>query len=1015
MPFNQSNYKKPLLGLAVLLLFAGIFSYTKLKTGLFPDITFPKIKIIADAGQQPVDKMMSTVTVPLENIIKRTEGLDYIRSTTSRGSCEISAFLKWDADVNLAKLQMESLINEIRGNLLPGTTITVEKMNPSILPVMGFSLEGNRSEIELKKIASLQIKPYLAATSGVSDVAVIGGRTKEYQVILNAEKLTLLRITPQQIATLIGQSNVLQSNGYISDYNRLYLTLTDNAISNKTELENLVIINSSKRAVLLKDVAEIKIAEMKEYIKINANGKDVPLIAVIKQPTANLIEVNNAVLQRVKELQYILPKDVKIKPYYLQADFVNESVKSIQDVLWIGLLLAIIVVVVFLRSLQSSLVVLFTIPTTLALTLVILNAIGYTFNIMTLGAIAAAVGLMIDDAVIVVEQIHRSHEEHPDENMRVIIKKAIDYLFPSMVGSSLSTIVIFIPFILMSGVAGAYFKVLAFTMIITLTASFFVTWLVLPVLFLLFPYKKKKPIIIQNPGTVAKTVKESGGWIRFFVRHWYISIIFAVICATVIYILPQKMPSGFLPEMDEGGIVLDYNSPAGTTLEETDRMLQQVDKILKAQPEVESFSRRTGTQMGFFITEPNRGDYLIQLKKSRKKSTNKVSDEIRGKIEPTLPQLRVDFGQVIGDMLGDLMSSVQPIEIKIYGDNQQKLQELSRQAAAIITKVKGTADVFDGITIAGPEIIIKPDVTKLAQVGINPTEFQFQLQTQLEGNVVSTVLEKEQQVNIRMLYPHTQRTTVSSLTNGNILLLNGLFKPISTVADIQLQKGVAQIERENQKMIGVITARLDNRDLGSTIKDVQAAIKQKLSLPPGYHIEYGGSYAEQQKAFKELLAILLSACLLVFVVLLVLFHDFLLSFLIIFIAVLGVAGCLLALYFTGTPLNVGSYTGIIMIVGIIGENSIFTYQQYLQAKLTLSTEQSIVFAISARLRPKLMTASAAIIALLPLALGLGAGAQLHQPLAIAVIGGLLFALPLLLIVLPTFLRLIHRKDKLAVQ
>ena len=1009
MPFNQSNYKKPLLGLAVLLLFAGIFSYTKLKTGLFPDITFPKIKIIADAGQQPVDKMMSTVTVPLENVIKKTEGLNYIRSTTSRGSCEISAFLKWDADVNLAKLQMESLINEIRGNLLPATTITVEKMNPSILPVMGFSLEGNRSEIELKKIASLQIKPYLAATPGVSDIAVIGGRTKEYQVILNAEKLTLLRITPQQIATLIGQSNVLQSNGYISDYNRLYLTLTDNAISNKTELENLVIINSSKRAVLLKDVAEIKIAEMKEYIKINANGKDVPLIAVIKQPNANLIDVNDAVLKRVKELQYILPKDVKIKPYYLQADFVNESVKSIQDVLWIGLLLAIIIVVVFLRSLQSSLVVLFTIPTTLALTLVILNAISYTFNIMTLGAIAAAVGLMIDDAVIVVEQIHRSHEEHPDENMRVIIKKAIDYLFPSMVGSSLSTIVIFIPFILMSGVAGAYFKVLAFTMIITLTASFFVTWLVLPVLFLLFPYKKKKTIIVQNPGIVAKTVKQSGGWILFFVRHWYISILFAVICAIVIYILPGKMPSGFLPAMDEGGIVLDYNSPAGTTLEETDRMLQQVDKILKAQPEVESFSRRTGTQMGFFITEPNRGDYLIQLKKSRKKSTDKVSEEIRGKIEPVLPQLRVDFGQVIGDMLGDLMSSVQPIEIKIYGDNQQKLQELSRQAAEIITAVKGTADVFDGITIAGPEIIINPDVTKLAQVGINPTDFQFQLQTQLEGNVVSTVLEKEQQVNIRMLYPNTQRTTVSSLTSGNILLMNGLFKPISTVAGIQLQKGVAQIERENQKMIGVITARLENRDLGSTIKDVQSAMK-KLALPPGYHIEYGGSYAEQQKAFKELLAILLSACLLVFIVLLVLFHDFLLSFLIIIIAVLGVAGSLLALYFTGTPLNVGSYTGIIMIVGIIGENSIFTYQQYLQAKLTMSTEQSIVFAISARLRPKLMTASAAIIALLPLALGLGAGAQLHQPLAIAVIGGLLFALPLLLIVLPTFLRLIHRKD-----
>ena len=1009
MQFNQSHYKKPLLGLAVLLLLAGVFSYTKLKTGLFPDITFPKLKIIADAGQQPVDKMMSTVTIPLENIIKRTEGLDYIRSTTSRGSCEISAFLKWDADIDLAKLQMESLINEIRNNLLPGTNISVEKMNPSILPVMGFSLESNRSAIELKKIASLTIKPYLAATPGVSDVAIIGGRTKEYKVVLKPEQLTQLRITPQQIATVVGQSNVLQSNGYISDYGRLYLTLTDNAIENKKELEDLVIVNTPKRAILLKDLATIEISEMKEYIKINANGKDVPLIAVIKQPTANLIDVNNGVLQRVKELEKILPKDVKIRPYYLQADFVNESVKSIQDVLWIGLLLAIVIVIIFLRSLQSSLVILLTIPTTLALTLVVLNAIGYSFNIMTLGAIAAAVGLMIDDAVIVVEQIHRSHEEHPDEPMKVIISKAINYLFPAMVGSSLSTIVIFIPFVLMSGVAGAYFKVLAFTMIITLTASFFVSWLVLPVLFLVFPYRKKKTAVVKEEANLNKRKKEAGGWIRFFVRHSYISIFFAIACGVVIYILPQRMPSGFLPEMDEGAIVLDYKSPEGTTLEETNRMLQQVDKILKDIPEVESFSRRTGTQMGFFITEQNTGDYLIQLKKDRKKSTDKVIEDIRGEIEPVLPQLRVDFGQVIGDMLGDLMGSVDPIEVKIFGDDRQKIEALSRQAKEIIEGVKGTADLSDGIIIAGPEIIVKPDVARLAQYGINPTDFQFQLQTQLEGNVISTILEKEQTINIRMVYPYSQRTNVEAMRNESIILPNGALKPISTLADVQLQKGVAQIERENQKMMGVITAGLENRDLGSTIKDVQAAIKQKLSLPVGYHVEYGGAYAEQQKAFSELLMILLTACLLVFIVLLVLFREFLVSLFIILLAVMGVAGCLLALYLTGTPLNVGSYTGIIMIVGIIGENAIFTYQQYLQAKLTMTTEQSIVFAISARLRPKLMTATAAITALMPLALGLGAGAQLHQPLAIAVIGGLCAALPLLLIVLPTFLRLIHRK------
>ena len=1000
----HSFHKKSLLGLAAITILAGFFSFRSMKTGLFPDITFPKLKVIADSGEQPVDKMMATVTVPLENAIKQTEGLDYIRSTTSRGSCEISVYLKWDADVDLARLQVESLINNIRADLLTDTRVTVAKMNPSILPVMGFSLEGKRSPIELRKIAIQQIKPFLASTPGVSDIAVTGGKSKEYQIILKPEKLSEAGITPQQVSTVAGQSNLLQSNGYISDYNRLYLTVTDNAINSKEELGNLVIENTPKRTILLKDIADIQIAEARDFIKINANGKDVPLIAVVKQPTANLIDVNDGVLQKIKELKKILPKDVVLRPYYLQADFVNQSVKSIEDVLWIGLLLAIVVVIVFLRSWKSSLVVLLTIPTTLGLTMIFLYAFGYTFNIMTLGAIAAAIGLMIDDAVIVVEQIHRSHEEHPEEAMSAVVSKAIKYLFPAMIGSSLSTIVIFIPFILMSGVAGAYFKVLAFTMIITLTASFIVTWLVLPALFLLFPYKKKA-VSAESP---EEKMKHSGGWIRFFVRNSWISILFAIFCGLIIYFLPGKLPSGFLPEMDEGGIVLDFNSTPGTTLEETDRMLRVVDQIIQQQPEVANYSRRLGTQMGFFITEPNRGDYLIQLKTTRGKTTDEVSAELRKKIEAVLPRLTVDFGQVISDMLGDLMASAQPVELKIYGDNRQVLEGLSRQAADIVRKVKGTADVFDGIVIAGPEVIVQPDAAKLAQIGITPEDFKFQLQTQLEGNVVSTITEKEQLVNIRMIYPYAQRTGIHSLHEGNIILPSGQLKPISSVATVKTEPGVAEIERENQKMIGVITSRLDNRDLGSTLKDIKQVMK-KLPLPPGYRVEYGGAYAEQQKAFTELLHILFAACLLVFIVLLSLFREFKVSFFIIVLAILGVAGCLLALYITGTPLNVGSYTGIIMIVGIIGENSIFTYQQYLQAKQTMDTEQSIVFAISARLRPKLMTAFGAIMALLPLALGIGAGAQLHQPLAIAVIGGLCFALPLLLIVLPSFLRIIHRK------
>jgi Cu/Ag efflux pump CusA len=540
-------------------------------------------------------------------------------------------------------------------------------------------------------------------------------------------------------------------------------------------------------------------------------------------------------------------------------------------------------------------------------------------------------------------------------------------------------------------------------MIIALLASFLVTWLVLPALFLLFSPNTKtvQQAVVMNPA-------QKGGWIRFFIRHGYISFLFVVACSLILYFLPGKLASDFFPEMDEGGIVLDFNSPPGTTLEQTDRLLKEVDKIVMNQPEVETFSRRLGTQMGFFITEPNQGDYLIQLKKNRRKNTNEVSAELRSKIELSIPQLKIDFGQVIADMLGDLMSSVKPIEIKVYGDNREKLELISKELKAIVDSVKGTADVFDGIVIAGPQATVIPDVARLAQFGISPSDFQFQLQTQLEGNVISTIMDKEQMVNIRLLYPNSQLTSVNSLSKGNIFLPNGLLKPINTVAKIELKKGVAEIERENQKMIGVVTSRLENRDLGGTLKDIQALINQKVFLPPGYHIEYGGSYSQQQQAFNELLYILLAACILVFIVLLALFREFVVSFFIILMALLGVAGCLLTLYLTHTPLNVGSYTGIIMIVGIIGENAIFTFQQYLLANQTMDSKDSIVFAISSRLRPKLMTAFGAIMALLPLALGVGAGAQLHQPLAIAVIGGLCFALPLLLIVLPTFLHIVKR-------
>ena len=1008
-----TKYKSPLSVLIAVIIVGGIFAYTRLQTSLFPEITFPKIKIIADAGLQPVDRMMVTVTRPLELAIKKIPDLVNIRSTTSRGSCEISAYLDWNVNVDLSMQRLESRIAEIRNTLPPNVNISVEKMNPSILPVMGYSLESNSlSPIALKELAEYTIKPFLSQVPGVSDIAIMGGKSKEYWVKLDVQKMSTLSVTPDSVYAALNQTNFINSNGYLSDYRYLYLTLTDASVKSLSDLQNVVVVNHGKRIVLLKDIADIQINEGVQYLKINANGKEGVLIAVVKQPNSNLIDVSSQMKDKIAQLRNILPKDVQIKPYYIQSDFVQTVVRSVTDALWIGLLLAIIVAIIFLRSFKASATILITIPVTLGLTLIVLYTVGYTLNIMTLGAIAASIGLIIDDAIVVVEQIHRSHEENPNDEYKHVVQKAITFLFPAMVGSSISTIVIFVPFFLMGGVAGAYFNVLTNTMIITLVCSFFVTWICLPVVYLIFSKNKKseKEKNKEKPEEVHRR-----GWVKWFILRPWISFIFVAALVTTIILIVPHLQTGFLPQMDEGSIVLDYTSIPGTSLEETNRELNAIDKIITSTPEVSAYSRRTGTQMGFFITEPNTGDYLIQLKTKRNKSTDQVIEEIRKRIESSQPELRVDFGQVINDMLGDLMTSVQPIEIKIFGDDEQTLHQLSKQVSVIVGNVKGTADVFDGIVIAGPSLTVHPDFTKTAQYGISPSNLQFQVQTALEGNVAGNIFENNREYPIRLVYPGSRNKSLDELRNLKIFLPNGTLKSLTDLATIDLTSGSTEIDRENLQTMGIVSARLENRDLGSTIKDIKSEISKKISLPRGYSIEYGGDYAQQQKSFSELLMILIASSILVFGVILFLFRDVKAALAILFIAVLGISGSYLALFITGTPLNVGSYTGLIMIVGIIGENSIFTFLQFKETLHDKSVDESVVYAISTRLRPKLMTALGAIIALMPLALGIGAGAQLHQPLAIAVIGGFIIALPLLLIVLPSVLRLLYKNSAIKMQ
>ena len=1014
---NNSLYNfllKPILFILLAFLLWGIYSYINMQTSLFPDVTFPKITVIADNGEQPVDKMMITVTKPLEIAIKRVNGITSVRSSTNRGSCTIDAYFDWNVDINLAKTQLNERINEIKNILPTAVNIVVEAMSQTIYPVIGFTIESDKySQIELKNKALFTIRPQFSEVPGISNVIIRGGKTKEFVVSPDPQKLISFKLSPQDIIIALGNTNFIESSGLLSDYRRLYLSLTDTRFNNIDELKKVVIRNFGTSIIRLSDIASVDLQEQQEFIRINANGHDAVIIDLVKQKGVNLIDFTKNISLKANEIQKQLPKGMILKPYYNQSVFVTNSVDSVLKSIYEGLFLAIIVVILFLRSFRASLNIIVIIPVTLALTFTVLHYLNITLNIMSLGAIAASIGLIIDDAIVIIEQLHRMHEENPEKDKYVVVRESMKLFLPAMVGSSLSTIVIFLPFVMMSGVAGSFFKELTLTMEITLICSFLATWIGLPALHLLLGYKPhKKPAKLSV--TAEKQEKQKLWWlIWFFNKPWFaVGFILLLILSSILLI--NKLETGFLPELDEGTIVLDYIAPPGTTLDASDAILKEVDKVVLSHPDVETYMRRTGTNMisgismASGVIPPNYGDYLIQLKPGVNRKTTDVISELRVRATSVAPALEIEFGQRIADLLGDLIGRPQPVVIKIFGDDHAMLQELALKVQENLNKIEGVADIMNGIIYDGPSVTIIPDQDKLAQYKMTPVDFQTQLTVFNEGLPVGQVQENEQMLRILLRNTKFKNNSIDNIKNQLVFAPDGSYRPLQYFAKVELSSGDPELTREDLKSNIEVTARLDNRDMGSAITEIKDVISKNVMLPAGFYIRYGGTFEQQQASFRELLLILITAIILVFTVLLFLFRNLRLALLIIFISILGISGCVFALFITGIQLNVGSYTGIIMIVGIIAENSIFTVNQFLTTyQVTSDVDKSINYAISLRIRPKLMTAIGAILALTPLALGIGVGAQMQQPLAIAVIGGFIIAMPLLLLVFPSLLRLLY--------
>jgi CzcA family heavy metal efflux pump len=1015
-----SSQKRTVVVVVVLLCLLGVYAAYNLPSALFPQTDFPRIVIVIDNGVIPADQMLVTVTRPVEEAMNGIPGIQRIKSTTSRGACDINLFFDWKVDVPQTLQLVQARLSQI--SLPPTAQIRqVDRLTFAVFPVAGYSLTSDkRDAATLRDLATYSIKPRLARLSGVADVRVAGGDVREFHIVVDEEKLNSRNVSLQQIADAVKNSNLLASPGLIEENHQLELALVSGLATTADDLKSIVVGSVNNVPVTIADVASVETGVEPNYTIVTADGKRAVLLNILRQPDANTVNVTDEVKAELAAISKTLPADIKVAPFYDQSLLVRDSMTSVRDAILLGLLLSVVILYAFLRNWGTTFVAILVIPVTILTTFLAMYLVGLSFDLMTLGGVAAAIGLVIDDAIVVVENIY-SHLLR-GETKSVAVQKAVAEITIPIIGSTVTPVVVFLPLALLTGVTGAFFRSLALTMTVALLTSLALALTFTPVLAEKFIRAKKKKARDEND-TDTRESEENGFVMRFVIKR-YESILrvalknrFAVLVVSALilvgaYFLYQNLGSEFLPAFDEGAFVLDYIAPPGTSLPETDRILQHVEEFLHETPEVESYSRRTGLQLGLSITEPNTGDFLVKLKQDRSRSTEEVMNELRGKIEGSEPVLEVEFVGILSDLIGDLTSSPAPVEIRIFSDDQAVLHKTAAAIEESIKNVPGVVDTNDGVIVNGAAVTFKINPLAAAAFGANPNDIASTVTTAMSGDASSAILEKGKLIAVRVLLPQLARQSLDALKSLQIRSASGQIFRLDQVADVRFDSGQTEIERDGLRQSVAVTARITGADLGTTIAKIKTQLNKDVKLPAGMTLEYGGLYQEQQSSFRELAFALLMAIALVFLVLLIEFRSFAHPIAIVFGAILALGGVLLGLFVTKSTLNVVSLMGMIMVVGIVAKNGILMLDA-VEEHLTEGDSMSDALILSGkrRIRPVLMTSLAAILGMLPLALAIGAGSELLQPLAIAVIGGLIFALFLSLIITPTIYFMISGSSK----
>ena len=1007
--------------IALALCVAGIYAALHMPSSVFPQTNFPRVVILVDNGVMPGDEMMATITRPIEEAMKDIPGAVTIRSSTGRGAAEINVFFNWKVDMIQSELYVLGRLAQIRSTLPATATATTWRLTFSAFPIIGVSLTSPTRDITaLWETARYNLKPRFLRVPGVARVDLVGGRTPEYQVIVDPTKLLAANLGLAQVTDALVKNNLIAPTGMHEENYQLYLTTVDGRVHSAEDIENLVVAVNAGHPVRVKDFAKVERGPEPVFNVVTAEGVNAVLLNVRMQPDGSTLDIADQLRVEMSALKSELPPDMKLAFFYDQSQLVRDSVKSVWEAILFGLILSVVIIYFFLKNWGTTLTAIVVIPVTVLVTIVAMKLLGMSFNLMTLGGIAAAIGLVIDDAIVVVEAIFAKIGAGRPRLKG--IQEAIGEIIHPLVGSTLTPVVVFIPLAFLDGLAGVFFRSLAMTMVVALLTSLVLAIALTPSLAAWFIRDREH----LEHGHAPKNTE--GGFllvwligiyetvVRTALRFRWLTLLACGVVAVAGGLIYNRLESDFLPALDEGGMVLDYQAPAGTSLSETSRQLMQAEEILRATPEVESYSRRTGARLALAIAEPHTGDFLVKLKRDRKRSTDEVLDELRHKFLAAIPGVEWDLHGILGDLIGDLTWSPKPIEIKLISTDLAWLKKKAPEIEASIKEVKGVVDTFDGLMATGNALNLRVRHAEAQRFGLTTSDIVTALDIALLGETASSVLEGDRVVAIRVLVDKRRLGTIVAIRDLPIRTPDGATVKLSQVADVVEEPGQIELRREDLRQLVGISARLEGRDLGGAVSEIRAKLAKDKSLPPG-SVEFGGLYQQQQESFRNLLFVLLMAVFLVFTVLLIEFRSFYEPVAIVFGAVLALFGTVLALWLTHTSLNIVSFLGAIIGVGIVAKNGILMldYVAHLRAE-GLSLEDALVRSGHRRLRPVLMTSLAAALGMLPLAWGIGSGADMLKPLAIAVIGALCISMLFSLIATPTVYYLMLRlRNKPALQ